>query len=43
METEFGGFEAKHWERCRLKIGLVDGSPLLADANPKLHVYTELF
>jgi hypothetical protein len=43
METEFGGCEAKHWERCHLKIAFADGSPLLADANPKLRVFTELF
>ena len=43
METEFGGFEAKHWERCHLKITLAGGSPLLADANPRLRVFTELF
>jgi hypothetical protein len=43
METEFGGFEAKHWERCHLKIAFADGSPLLADTNPKLRVFTELF
>ncbi|HXM09916.1 MAG TPA: hypothetical protein VN946_08235 [Terriglobales bacterium] len=43
MEAEFGGFEAKHWERCQLKVNFVDGSPLLAGADPKLHVYTELF
>jgi hypothetical protein len=43
METEFGGFEAKHWERCHLRITIADGSPLLADANPKLRVFTELF
>jgi hypothetical protein len=43
METEFGGFEAKHWQRCQLKINFVDGSPLLSDTNPKLRVFTELF
>jgi hypothetical protein len=43
METEFGGFEAKHWERCHLTITFADASPLLADANPKLRVFTELF
>ena len=43
METEFGGFEAKHWERCHLKITFADGSPLLADAHPKLRIFTELF
>jgi hypothetical protein len=43
METEFGGFEAKRWERCRLKINFIDGSNLLSRANPKLHIYTELF
>ena len=43
METEFGGFEGKRWERCQLKIDFVDGSKLVADTNPKLHVYTELF
>lgn len=43
MEIQFGGFEAKHWERCHLKITVVDGSPLLADANPKLRVLTELY
>jgi len=43
IETEFGGFQAKHWERCRLKITFVNGSPLLAEANPKLRVFTELF
>jgi hypothetical protein len=43
METQFGGFQAKHWERCQLKITFTDGSPLLATANPKLRVSTELF
>ena len=43
METEFGGFEAKRWERCHLQINFVDGSPLLSDTNPKLRVFTELF
>jgi hypothetical protein len=43
METEFGGFEAKHWERCQLKITFADASLLLANANPKLRVFTELF
>jgi hypothetical protein len=43
METEFGGFEAKHWERCQLRINFVDASPLLSSTNPKLNIYTELF
>jgi hypothetical protein len=43
METQFGGFQAKHWELCQLKVTFTDGSPLLADANPKLRVYIELF
>jgi hypothetical protein len=43
MATEFGGFEAKRWERCQLQINFVDGSPLLSDTNPKLSVFTELF
>lgn len=43
METEFGGFEAKRWERCQLKVAFVDGSDLLSQAHPKLHVYIELF
>jgi hypothetical protein len=43
IETQFAGFDAKHWERCQLKITFTDGSPLLAGANPKLRVYTELF
>jgi hypothetical protein len=43
METDFGGFKAKHCERCVLKITFVDASPSLAEANPKLRVFIELF
>jgi len=43
METEFGGFQAKHWERCQLKINFIEASPLLSDTNPKLRIFTELF
>jgi len=43
METQFGGFEAKRWERCQLKINFIDASPLLSQTNPKLNVYIELF
>jgi hypothetical protein len=43
MEAQFGGFEAKHWERCQLKINFVDASPLLSSTKPKLNIYTELF
>jgi hypothetical protein len=43
METQFGVFQARHWERCQLKVTFTDGSPLLADANPKLRVEIELF
>ena len=43
METEFGGFEAKHWQRCQLKINIIEVSPLLSATNPKLRIFTELF
>jgi hypothetical protein len=43
IETEFGGFQAKHWERCELKISFIDVSPLLAQTHPRLRIYTELF
>ena len=43
METQFGAFEAKHWEWCQLKINFIDASPLLSRTDPKLNVYTELF
>lgn len=43
METQFGAFEAKRWERCSLKINFAGGSETLSQANPKLNVYVELF
>ena len=30
MEMEFGGFEAKHWQRCTLKMNITDASPYLS-------------
>jgi hypothetical protein len=42
MESQFGGFEGKRGQRCQLKMNIVDGSRLLSDATPKLHVYIEL-
>lgn len=43
IATEFGGFQAKRWERCQLKINFIDASPLLSQTNPRLRIYTELF
>lgn len=43
VETQFGGFEGKHWERCQLKIHFLGGGEGLSGANPKLRVYIELF
>jgi hypothetical protein len=43
IEVEFGGFEAKHWQRCTLNMNITDASPLLSGTNPKLYVFTELF
>ena len=43
METRFGAFEARHWQRCQLMMNIIEASPLLSDTNPKLHIYTELF
>jgi len=43
VETQFGGFEGKRWQRCQLKINFLGGSEVLSSANPKLRIYTELF
>lgn len=43
IETQFGAFEAKRWERCRLKINFAGGSEMLSQTNAKLNVYIELF
>jgi hypothetical protein len=44
MEVEFGGFQGKWGERCRLAVNfLQDANGTLSVANPKLHIYTELF
>ncbi len=43
IETEFGAFEAKRWERCHLEINFTGGSEALSQAHPKLNVYVELF
>jgi hypothetical protein len=43
VEVEFGGFEAKHWQRCTLQMKITDASPLLSSTNPKLYIFTELF
>jgi hypothetical protein len=42
METQFGGFEGKRWERCELKINFLGGGEGLSGASPKLRIYTEL-
>jgi hypothetical protein len=44
MEAEFGGFQGKWGERCRLEMNFFqDARGTLSGANPKLHIYTELF
>ena len=43
MEVEFGGFQAKRWQRCTLNLSINDGSPLLSATDPQLYVFTELF
>ena len=43
VETQFGGFEGKHWQRCQLKIHFLGGGEGLSGANPKLRVDIELF
>jgi|SRR5208282_2189947 len=43
MDVEFGGFEAKHWQLCTLKMNITDSSPLLSNTKPRLYIYTELF
>jgi hypothetical protein len=39
METQFGSFDGRRGERCQLKLTFLEGSKLLSDASPKLHVY----